>query len=185
MASVSASYLELAGKSKADLQAIFAAGRPPDVPALIGSEFRGYNHAAGTALLGIRKFIKVFYTDRKGRPFGCNTPVQQNGLHGEWIAKPSPERPRRYAFFAVEPPDPDSADPDHRGAARLDYGKGGNPVYDVSRSLRDYLVRVVPDSDELLLGKAYVTVAGARLSHSFFLIERYRELSDAAELGRR
>jgi hypothetical protein len=27
-----------------------------------------------SALLGIRKFIKAFYLDRSGRPFGRNTP---------------------------------------------------------------------------------------------------------------
>ncbi len=33
MASVSAAYLELAGRSKARLAAAFAAGSPPEVPA--------------------------------------------------------------------------------------------------------------------------------------------------------
>jgi hypothetical protein len=184
MTTVSASYLELARKSKADLAAVFAAGSPPDLAALTGWEFRGYNQPAAMALLGIRKFIKAFYVDRHGQPFGCNTPVRQNDISAEWVAKPSPERPKRFAFFAVEPPDADAADPDRRNAALLDYGRGGNPVYDVSRSLRDYLVQV-PDCDDLFLGKAYVTMAGARLSHSYFLIERYRELADADELGRR
>jgi hypothetical protein len=185
MATVSASYLELARKSKAELADVFAVGSPPDVTALIGWEFRGFNQPPAMALLGIRKFIKAFYTDRQGRTFGCNTPVRQNGLDGEWIAKPSPERPRRYAFFAVDAADPNAADSEHRGAALLDYGKGGNPFYDLSSGLRDFLVRVRGDSDDLLIGKAYVTVAGARVSHSYFLIERFRELTDADELGKR
>jgi hypothetical protein len=185
MATVSASYLELASRSKAELRAVFAAGSPPDVSALIGWEFRGFNQPAATALLGIRKFIKAFFTDQQGRTFGCNTPVRQNGLAGEWIARPSPERPRRYAFFAVEPADPEASDAEHRGAALLDYGKGGNPWYDVSRGLRDFLVRVNDGSDDLLIGKAYITLAGARVAHSYFLIERYQELADADALGRR
>src|SRR5690349_3411787 len=110
MASVSASYLELAGLSKAEFAAVFAAGTPPDVSVLIGFEYRGFNQPKATALLGIRKFIKAFYLDHSGRPFGCNTPVVQNGLDGEWIARPAPERPKRYAFFTVEPPDPDASD---------------------------------------------------------------------------
>jgi hypothetical protein len=64
-----------------------------------------------------------------------------------------------------------------RGAALLDYGRGGNRAYDVARVLRDYIVRVEPRSGELLLGKAYFVIGGARLAHTYFLIERYREFT--------
>jgi hypothetical protein len=185
MAPVSARYLELAGKPKRDLAAVFAAGSPPDVSALTGYEFRGYNQPRAAALLGIRKFIKAFYTDASGRPFGCNTPVTQNGLHDEWLARPSAERPKRYAFFQVEAASPSAPDERRHGAALLDYGRGGNRAYDISRILRDYLVRIEPGSDDLLLGRAFFVVAGTRLADSFFLIERYRPLADAAALARR
>ncbi len=181
----SARYLDLARQSQQDLDAVFAAGSPPDITALTGFEFRGYNNRPATALLGIRKFIKAFYVDRSGQPFGCNTPVAQNGLDGEWIARPSESRPRRYGFFLVEPADPDAADDDRRGAVLLDYGRGGNPRYDISRVIRDYLVRVEPGSDDLLLGKAFFAVAGRRLAACFFLIERYRPLRDAEALAGR
>jgi hypothetical protein len=185
MASVSAAYLELSRRSKAELAAVFAAGEPPDVSALTGFEFRGYNQPRAAALLGIRKFIKAFYLDGSGRHFGCNTPVVQNGLDAEWLARPSVERPRRYAFFQIEPPDPAAPDEMRRGAALLDYGRGGNRPYDIARILRDYLVRVDHGSDELLLGKAYFVVAETRLAHSYFLIERYRPLADARALASR
>jgi hypothetical protein len=136
-------------------------------------------------LLGIRKFVKAFYVDRSGQAFGCNTPVAQNGLAGEWLPRPSADQPRRYAFFRVEPASPDAQDQRQRRAVLLDYGRGGNRAYDVARILRDYLVRIEPGSDDLLLGKAYFVVAGARLASSFFLIERYRPLPDAAALARR
>jgi len=184
MASVSASYLELATRPKAELAAVFAAGGPPDVRALTGFEFRGYNHPRSTALLGIRKFIKAFYLDGTGRPAGCNTPVAQNGLDAEWLPRPSAEHPKRYAFFQVQSPDPEAPD-ERRGAALLDYGQGGNRAYDVARMLRDYIVRVEPHSDDLLLGKAYFVIAGARLGHTYFLIERYRPLADTAALAKR
>jgi hypothetical protein len=184
MASVSASYLELATRPKAELAAVFAAGGPPDVRALTGFEFRGYNHPRSTALLGIRKFIKAFYLDGTGRPAGCNTPVAQNGLDAEWLPRPSAEHPKRYAFFQVQSPDPEAPD-ERRGAALLDYGQGGNRAYDVARMLRDYIVRVEPRSDDLLLGKAYFVIAGARLGHTYFLIERYRPLADTAALAKR
>ena len=185
MAIVSARYLDLARQSKRELDAVFAAGSPPDVAALTGFEFRGYNQPRVAALLGIRKFIKAFYRDASGRAFGCNTPVTQNGLDGEWLARPSAERPKRYAFFQVEPADPRAPDDLRHGAALLDYGRGGNRAYDIARILRDYLVRVEPGSDELLLGKAFFVVAGTRLADSFFLIERYRPLADAEALANR
>jgi hypothetical protein len=185
VAPVSARYLELAGKNKRELGAVFAAGNAPDVSALTGYEFRGYNQPQVAAVLGLRKFIKAFYLDSAGHPFGCNTPVTQNGLHGEWLARPSPERPKRYAFFEVEPANPDAGDDRRRGAALLDYSRGGNRAYDIARILRDYLVRVEPSSDDLLLGKAHFVVAGKTLADSYFLIERYRPLTDAAALARR
>jgi hypothetical protein len=49
-----------------------------------------------------------------------------------------------------------------RGAAFLDYSRGGNRAYDIARILRDYLVRVEPGSDDLLPGKAFFVVAGTR-----------------------
>jgi len=185
VASVSASYLDLARKSKRDLDAVFDAGSPPDITELTGYEFRGYNQPRAAALLGIRKFIKAFYLDGARRPFGCNTPVRQNGLADEWLARPSTAAPKRYAFFQVEPANPDAPDGLRRGAALLDYSQGGNRAYDIARILRDYLVRVEPGSDELLLGKAFFVVAGTTLAHSYFLIERYRLLADAAELANR
>jgi hypothetical protein len=185
VAPVSARYLELASKTKRDLDAVFAAGSPPDVTALTGYEFRGYNQPPVAAALGIRKFIKAFYLDSEGRSFGCNTPVTQNGLHDEWVARPSPERPKRYAFFLVEPTDPRAPDDLRRAGALLDYSRGGNRAYDITRILRDYLVRVEQGSDELLLGKALFVVARTTLAHSYFLIERYRPLADAAALARR
>jgi len=110
MPDVSATYLDLASRPKGELAALFDAGTAPDVRAVTGFEFRGYNQPRAAALLGIRKFIKAFFPNGQGQPFGCNTPVRRNRLDADWIARPSPERPRRYAFFRVEPPDPEAAD---------------------------------------------------------------------------
>lgn len=185
MATVSARYLELAALPKADLESIFKQGTAPDVTALTGFEYRGFNQPRAAALLGIRKFIKVFYTGNSKQPFGCNTPVLQNGLDAEWLAKPTPDTPKRYAFFQVDPPDPDAADPRARNALKLDYSKGRNPPYEIARILRDYVVRVAPGSDDLLLGKAFFVIAGKRVADSFFVIERYRPISDADALAHR
>ena len=49
------------------------------------------------------------------------------------------------------------------------------PIYDVAHiSIK-----------RLLLGKAYFVIAGARLGHTYFLIERYRPLAGTAALARR
>lgn len=185
MPGASSKYLNLARLPKRDLDAVFVAGGPPDVAALIGFEFRGWNEPRAAALLGIRKFIKAFYLNDAGQPFGCNTPVAQNGLDGEWQARPNAAHPKRYAFFAVEAADPDAADDSRHGAVLLDYSRGGNRGYDVARILRDYLVRVEPGSDDLLLGKAHFVVGGHRLASSYFLIERDRQLPDAEALAAR
>ena len=185
MTTVSTRYLDLARLPRPELDAIFVAGAPPDVGKLTGYEFRGWNQPRAAALLGIRKFIKAFYLDGSGRPFGCNTPVAQNGLDGDWLARPSAAQPKRYAFFQVEPADADAADESRRGAVLLDYNRGGNRRYDVARILRDYLVRVEPGSDDLLLGKAYFVAARRRLASSYFLIERNRPLPDAEALAAR
>jgi hypothetical protein len=177
-------YKQLAGKSRAALEALMVGGETPSLPALVGFEYRGYNVAPALALLGIRKFIKAFHLAGDGRVLGCNTPVAQNGLRGEWLAKPSEDKPRRYAFFLAEPGHP-PAGGDGGQAALLDYGRGGNAARDPARLLRDYLVRVEPGSDELLLGKAYLVVAGRRTWHSYFVIERLRQIRDSEALASR
>ena len=174
---VSGRYLEMAALTKPELEQVFAAGSPPETAAITGFEFLGFNHPRAAAMLGIRKFIKVFYLDESGRPFGCNTPVVQNGLGAEWIHRPSADSPKRYAFFQVLPSGADGL--------LLDYGRGGNPPWEVSNILRDYLVRPDTGNDDLLLGKAFFVVAGTRLTHSYFVIERSRPLPDAAALAGR
>ncbi len=177
MTSVSGRYLELAALTKRELEQVFAAGSPPETAAITGFEFLGFNHPRAAAMLGIRKFIKVFYLDESGRPFGCNTPVVQNGLGAEWIHRPSADSPKRYAFFQVLAGEADGL--------LLDYSRGGNPPWEVSNILRDYLVRPDTGNDDLLLGKAFFVVAGMRLAHSYFIIERSRPLLDAAALADR
>ena len=175
-------YKQLAGLPRAALEAMVVGGETPSLPALVGYEYRGYNIAPASELLGIRKFIKAFFTTSSGAVYGCNTPVAQNGLNRPWKAKPSEASPRRYAFFRVTSVDPEVRDNTYLHALLLDYGRGRNPAYDPSRLLRDYLVRCVPGSDDLLLGKAYLAFGPARVAVSFFLLERYRPLQGVVAL---
>jgi hypothetical protein len=170
MAQASERYRELAARSRRELSRVLDSGEQPSVAALEGHEFRGLNHFWWAPLLGIRKFIKAFFRASSGEDFGCNTPVQQNGLDGDWIAKPSEEAPKRYAFFLVTP---DAAG--GRGLL-LDYGRGHNRFLDPSRFIRDELVRVDPGSDDLLLGKARLALGPLRVPLGYFLLERHRPL---------
>jgi hypothetical protein len=104
--------------------------------------------------------------------------VEQNGLDGSWIARPSEDQPKRYAFFRVLPVDPTSQDNRYLHALLLDYHAARNPRTEPARLLRDYLVRVQPGTDDLLLGKAYFALGPARLSAGFFLLERLRPLTN-------
>jgi hypothetical protein len=170
-------YKHIAGLPRPALERMIRRGETPALPALAGTEYRGYNLAPATALLGIRKFIKAFFTTPGGAMYGCNTPVVQNGLDGPWNARPRESAPRRYAFFSVTPVDHEARDNTYLHALLLDYGRGGNPLTDPSRLLRDYLVRCIPGSDELLLGKAYMAFGPVRIAAGYFVLERYRPLS--------
>ena len=59
-------------------------------------------------------------------------------------------------------------------ALLLDYGAGGNRCLDPSGLIRDYLVRVEPGSDELLLGRAFLALGPFRPSPSYFVLEPLR-----------
>ena len=96
-------------------------------------------------------------------------------------AGPGPVRaalrpPRRFGFYRVDPVDPTSRDNAYLHSVLLDYGKGGNKRLDPTSGLRDYLVRVDDDNDDLFLGKAYYALARARIATNFFLLERFRQV---------
>jgi hypothetical protein len=178
-------YKEIAGRSKKDLEEMLKTGEMPSVESLLGFEYRGFNYPPLFKLIGMRKFIKYFFRSEGGETFGCNTPVQQNTLDEEWHARPDDEHPKRYGFYKVGPVDPESRDHRYPQALMLNYGRGGNPPLDPQSVIRDYLVRVEPGSDELLLGKAYVAVGPARVFSNFFLLERHRAAGIPVELAKR
>jgi hypothetical protein len=167
-------YYQLERMSMRELEAVFQRGTTPDIDQLAGWEFRGTNTPSFAKLLGIKKFIKGFYR-RGGDVWGYNTPVEQNGIHEPWLARPSQTAPRRFGFYTVTPVDPTSRDNHYLHSVLLDYGRGDNPRTDPSRTLRDYVVQVDPDDPDLYLGKAYVAAGPLRVPTSFFLIERFQK----------
>lgn len=168
-------YLRLAAMNLKELEATWLRGDRPDRDALAGWEFRGLN--VGTklhALLPFQKFIKGFYPTPMGGVRGYNIPVRQDGPHAAWTAKPRDHDPKRFGFFAVNRVDPESRDNQHLRALLLDYGAAPNPLLDVTKGLRDYVVRVHPGSDELLIGKAWYALGLVRVPVGFFILERHR-----------
>lgn len=169
-----------------ELDATFVRGTQPDLNALVGWEFRGINRLPANEVpvaevAGIKKFVKGFFRDERGMVMGYNCPVAQNVLDGRWRTKPSDTAPKRFGFYQVHAVDATARDNKYLHAVLLDYGKGGNAIYDPTRGLRDYLVQVDAGNPDLYLGKAYYAVGPARLRLNFFILERFRRgLTDYA-----
>jgi hypothetical protein len=174
---VSDRFRELALASRAARKQTFDQGVAPKSSELVGWEFCGWNTVWIASLLRIRKFVKAFFIDQ-GDPYGCNTPAEQNGLDGEWVPRPSEDAPKRFAFYAVVSPENGS----HSNSILLDYGRGRSGFFQPARLLRDYLVRVSPDSDDLLLGKAHLAIGPLLIPVTYFVLERRRRLPDQPRL---
>ncbi len=165
-------FERLARSSPAELESVLRSGAAPDVASLTGAEWRGFNVGLKMRLIGSQKFVKGFFAGTDGVE-GYNTPVRQNGLDAPWVAKPSPEDPKRFGFFIVQPVEPGGADSRYPRALLLEYGASRrNPQRSPTRRIRDYLVQPDPGNPRLMLGKGYLAVSGARLFPQFFVIER-------------
>ena len=169
MTAASTRFRRLVGCHPFELADGMGRGETPDPNALAGTEYRGANTAGWTVRLRMQQFIKGFERRPDGALLGYNRRVAQNGLDGEWR---SPGE--RFAFFDVRAVDPAARDNLFPNALLLDYGAGGNRRLDPSRAIRDYLVRVDPGSDELLLGRAFLALGPFRPSPTFFVLERLR-----------
>jgi hypothetical protein len=176
MSASSPRFSELAGMSKDQLETVFVRGSMPDLGRLAGWEFRGLNHPAWARLAGIKKFMKGFFWNGD-KLHGYNCPVKQNTNDAPWEFKASAEDPGRFGYYQVAPVDARAKDNAYLNSVLLNYGEGGNKLYDPSRNLRDYLVQVDPDNEDLYLGKAYYAIGPVRLATNFFLLERQHEAS--------
>lgn len=167
MTAASEQFRTLVGFPSSELDAGMRRGETPDTDSLAGNEFRGANTVGWTERLRMRQFIKGFERQSDGRLLGYNRRVEQDGLDGRW-ASPS----ERFGFFEVREVDPTSRDNYYLQALLLDYAAGGNSLLDPARPIRDYLVRVEPGSDELLLGRAFLALGRFRPSLTYFVLER-------------
>jgi len=128
------------------------------------------------------KFLKTFFRSGGGL-LGYNSPVAQGSLDDPWIALPNETAPKRYAYFGVSPVDAESRDNRYLHAILFDYGRVRASRRDPSRLLRDYVVRVEPGSDDLLLGKAYLALGPFRAPLGFFVLERRRRMDASREIA--
>jgi hypothetical protein len=175
----SAEAMGLARASRPELERAMQRGATPDVEALLGWEFRGINTTPPGSppiarLAGIQKFVKGMFRAADGRAMGYNSPCVQNALDGRWHTRPSDEAPKRFGFYELTPVDPTGRDNHYLHALLIDYGKGGNPAWDITGGLRDYLVQVDEHNPDLFLGKAYAAIGPARLPLGCFVLERFR-----------
>ncbi len=163
---------DLAKLSVSELEQVFRAGTQPDREKLVGWEFRGFNKPLITKIAGFQKFKKGFYKKGDGY-WGYNIPIVQGPLEREWTCRPSDDDPKRFGFYSVKLTQ-DLAQAKESDAILLDYADGKNGLFEGS-FLRDYVKQVDADNEDLLLGKAYSSVAGAQIMPTFFIIDRDRE----------
>jgi hypothetical protein len=170
-------FPKLAQSSNAQLERILRASKGPVLHSLVGFEWRGCNTSWRLKAMGLQKFIKGFF--REGETVeGYNIPVRQNGLDAPWLDQPTPESPKRFAFYLVTQVERESVDNLYSETLLLDYGASRrNPTYGIERLLRDYVVQPDSDNPDLLLGKAYLAMGTLRLPSNFFVLERLRPTS--------
>lgn len=174
----SGDYLALVRAPTKQLPRVMERGETPDVAALIGWEWRGTNMPATSRLLGLRRFLKGFQPvkDQAGSFLaeGYNVTVPGGDLSTPWADRPRRDGRREWARFTVARVDPAAVDNRYLNALLVDYSTPAAAESGIPRLLRDYLVRVVPGSDALLLGQAFLALGDKRIPVGWFALERLR-----------
>ncbi|MFH2005741.1 MAG: hypothetical protein ABI333_04050 [bacterium] len=174
-------YVSLCLATNAELENIMRCGVRPDPEKILGWEFRGWNTLDLTALAGIRKFKKGFYqadpvSDPQQGIQGYNVQTVANGLGDDWFDKIKRGRSVKHGWYNCYPVNLNEVDNKYPNALLINYDCDKNPFIDPSRKLRDYIVKLYADNDDLMLGKAFVALAGPlRIFVSYFALERYNE----------
>src|SRR5688500_17814637 len=95
----SAELLRIGALKPRQLEALMLRGGTPDRDALPGREYIGMNLGPAARLLGIRKFIKGFYSPAGGQTFGYNVRARQNRPVEPWAARLSDGIAKRFGFY--------------------------------------------------------------------------------------
>ncbi len=155
---------DLARLPRKQLDQVLRYGERPDFAKLEGFVFKGTNITFPGSLL-FPRFSKGFFTE-KGRRMGYNVPVERGALDAPWYTKPR-EAPRPFGFYEVVEAHGDLR---YENALLLDYSKGGN--LGPERLLRDVLVKVERESEDLYLGYAWLAL-GTWVDVGYFALERW------------
>jgi hypothetical protein len=173
--------------SNKQLEEVMQAGETPDFGAMQNWLYRGLNTGRMARIAGVEKFVKGFFfnklfSDKGHHNFGYNVQTRQNGRTNEW--EPKLDRSgalKRFGYYLVYHATPTGADNKYPNALLLNYGSSINSKLDPTRTLRDYVVRIHPGSDDLLLGKAYLKIGPFRVTAGFFILERFRDTDYSGE----
>ncbi len=170
-------FEELTSYDNRRLEPLMASGAVPTASEIVAYEFRGWNIAALSDVIGARKFIKGFYAGDAVPPmaWGYNRPVEQNGRDQPWLHKIKNNEPVRYYFFKVLP-GLNLADAIYPRTLAIDYRQWpGYSFFDVVKFTVDYLVYPDPANHDLLLGKSYAQLGTVvRPFLGFFILARLR-----------
>lgn len=167
-------FLRLARAPARDLEQLVRSSAAPDLDALVGFEWAGFNTPVTSTLLGIRKFIKVFERGPQGVE-GYNMRAAGTRLDEPWVRRGRVRADGKIGFYLVTPPDTRRGA--YPNAALIDYGARPDQMW-IARAIDDYLVQ--PDTSEplVLLGKAYFTFGTVHVPAGYFLLERLRPIAD-------
>jgi hypothetical protein len=175
-------HLELCLLPDNQLATLFDLGTIPTFEELGGWEFDGYNTFDGTHFLGIRRFRKGFMasdeTVDEGEIGGYNVTVNPGPPTDRWDIVYKQGKPHRHSPYRVYPVRPWEKDAAHLNALLINYDCKRNPFWNPG-VLRDYLVKIYPDNNDLYLGKAYVALGPARLYISYFILRRAEQVDPA------
>lgn len=142
----------------------------PELHDLVGYQWRGYNTPAGSILLGIRKFIKVFVA-AGDRVEGYNLRALGTRLDEPWRPRGRDAMASRLGLYGVSPSSTHGPSP-YAHAVLIDYGAYPAQRWFI-RSIRDYLVRPDPAHPDVLCGKAYFVFGRVRVPAGYFILERH------------
>lgn len=163
-------YARLAHSPASHLEELLRASASPDLDGIVGWDWAGFNTPATSALLGIRKFIKVFERGPEGVE-GYNLRASGTSLEEPWVPRGNDRTRSKVGLYAVLPPLTHPGP--YRRAALIDYGARPDQFW-VARMIDDYLVQPDQSEDDVLLGKAYLCFGRARVPAGYFVLERLR-----------
>lgn len=144
---------------------------PAPTLAELNGTWKGLNRGIGPAMLGFSQFAKQMSTGHDGGR-GDNIAIHQlcpdeweGPLSWRTITTEQLTLDRRGNYIVRAP----HGRGPHRQAAVLDYGEAANPIGDPSRLLIDKVVKL---NDRFLLGRAMLQLGPAKITVSYFVLER-------------